>query len=326
MNKTRAIRFESYGGPEVLRMDEIILPELLDNEVRILHKAIGVNFIETYFRTGLYPATFPSGLGTEASGIVEAIGGKVSHLKPGDRVAYCQGPVGSYSERRNISAQFVVKIPDNVSFEQAASVMLKGLTVRYLFKDIHQLKKDETILFHAAAGGVGLIACQWAKHLGAKLIGTTSSKEKGEIAKSLGAWEVINYKEENISECVLHLTQGNKVPVVYDGVGKSTWEASLDCLRPRGLMVSFGNASGPVTGVNLSQLAQKGSLFVTRPVLGHYLESIEKLHTASADLFQLVGDGVIKTDHLKVYDFDDVRAAHRDLTERERVGGIVLLP
>ena len=219
-----------------------------------------------------------------------------------------------------------MKIPDNVSFESAAAVMLKGLTVYYLFKDIFPLKKEDEILFHAAAGGVGLIACQWAKHIGAKLIGTVSSDEKNKIAREHGAWEIINYKTENLPERILEITKGAKVPVVFDGVGKSTWEWSLDCLRPRGLMVSFGNASGPVTGINLATLTQKGSLFVTRPSLGHYMDTPEKLQKASDELFDLVGKGIIKTDEIKTFKLSEAAQAHNELNDRSRVGSLLLIP
>jgi NADPH:quinone reductase len=324
INKTLAIIFNQYGSPEVLRAETHLLPELKSDEVRILHKAIGVNFIDSYYRTGLYQTSLPSGLGTEAAGVVEAVGEAVGHLKIGDRVAYVQGPLGAYAERRNLAAKFVVKIPENVSFTQAASVMLKGLTVRYLFQDIHQLKKNEMVLFHAAAGGVGLIACQWARSLGAKLIGTTSSDEKAQIAKDQGAWEVINYKKEDVAEKVFELTHGLKVPVVYDGVGKSTWQSSLECLQTKGLMVSFGNASGPVTGVNLSEL-QRGSFFVTRPILGHYLDSEMTLQKAAQELFRLVAQGFINVDQVKTYALEDAREAHLHLTNRDRLGGMILL-
>lgn len=326
MNKATVVKFKEYGGPDVLHLESVELPDLLDHEVRFLHKAIGVNFIDSYYRTGLYPTTLPSGVGAEASGVVEAVGKEVTHLKIGDRVAYAQGPLGSYSTRRNLDARFVVRIPDNVSFETAASIMLKGLTVRYLFKDVYQVKKGDTFLFHAAAGGVGLIACQWAKHLGAKLIGTTSSQEKGEVAKSLGAWEIINYNEENVSNRVAELTHGEKVSVVYDSVGNSTWDDSLDSLKPKGLMVSFGNASGPVTGVNLGILAQKGSLFVTRPILGHYVHDLKTLQTASEELFELVGSGIIKAEHIRKIPLANAQLAHEDLLDRSRIGGIVLVP
>lgn len=326
MSKALSIHFSRYGGPEVLEINRVELPPLLEHEIRIVHRAIGVNFIDSYYRTGLYPASLPSGLGTEAAGVVEAVGKRVTHLKVGDRVAYAQGPLGAYADRRNVPSQFVVKIPDNVTFATAAAVMLKGLTVRYLFKDVYQLGQNETVLFHAAAGGVGLIACQWARHLGAKLIGTTSSLEKGELAKKCGAWEVINYQQEDVASRVSQLTGGLKVPVVFDGVGKATWESSLDSLAARGLMVSFGNASGAVTGVNLSLLAQKGSLFVTRPILGHYVNTQEKLQEAASELFELVGRGIIKAENLKEIPLSSASQAHQELLARDRVGGMILVP
>ncbi len=325
-NKQHIIRFHQVGGPEVLKFEELPLTAPKENEIQILHKAIGVNFVDTYYRSGLYPTTLPSGTGSEAAGVVEAVGSNVKHFKVGDRVAYAQGPLGAYADRRNVPANVVVKIPDNVSFESAAAVMLKGLTVYYLFKDIFPLKKEDEILFHAAAGGVGLIACQWAKHIGAKLIGTVSSDEKNKIAREHGAWEIINYKTENLPERILEITKGAKVPVVFDGVGKSTWEWSLDCLRPRGLMVSFGNASGPVTGINLATLTQKGSLFVTRPSLGHYMDTPEKLQKASDELFDLVGKGIIKTDEIKTFKLSEAAQAHNELNDRSRVGSLLLIP
>lgn len=292
--KTHAIKIESHGGPEVLSYREINLESLNDHDVLVRHHAIGVNFVDTYYRSGLYSIPLPSGIGSEAAGVIEAVGKKVLGFKPGDRVAYATGPQGSYAVRRIIESKFLVKIPSEISFEAAASSLLKGLTVHYLFRKIHTIRKNEKFVFHAAAGGVGLIACQWARHLGAKLIGTVSSDEKAEAARKAGAWEVINYVSDNVPQKVLELTEGDKVPVVYDGIGKSTWEISLDCLSPRGLMVSFGNASGPVTGVNLAILSQKGSLFVTRPILAHYVSTPEELTAAADELFSLMRAGHIK--------------------------------
>ncbi|MCS6944546.1 MAG: quinone oxidoreductase, partial [Sutterellaceae bacterium] len=265
--KTQAIRLEQHGGPEVMKCVEVDVPDPGPDEVRIRNYAIGLNFIDVYYRTGLYQAPLPHGLGFEAAGEVEAVGRDVKFLKAGDRVAYCQGRLGAYAQMHVMPAAMVVKLPKKISFEEAAAVMLKGLTVQYLFRQTYRLQGYETILFHAAAGGVGLIACQWARALGVKLIGTVSSPEKAALAKKHGAWATIDYTKEDFAERLKELTGGQKCPVVYDGVGKDTWEKSLDCLQPRGLMVSFGNASGPVTGVNLSILAQKGSLFVTRPTL-----------------------------------------------------------
>src|SRR5690606_39707266 len=249
---SRKVEVREHGDVGVMKVitEEVGAPA--DNEVQIVQKAIGLNFIDVYFRTGLYAQPLPHGLGCEAAGIVEAVGSRVTHLKKGDRVAYGQSPIGAYAELRNVPAVNVLKIPDFLSFDEAAAVMLKGLTVQYLFRQTYRLQGHETILFHAAAGGVGLIACQWAKALGVKLIGTVSSPEKAELARANGAWQTIDYSRENVVERVLELTGGKKVPVVYDGVGKDTWETSLDCIEPRGLMVSFGNASGPVSGVNLA--------------------------------------------------------------------------
>lgn len=326
MTMSHTIKFNSYGGPEVLRLVEEVLNPLQRGEVLIKHEAIGVNFIETYYRSGLYPTNLPSGLGTEAAGTVLAVGKEVNHLKVGDRVAYAQGPLGSYSEQRNIPARYVVKIPDGISFEEAAGVLLKGMTVQYLFRQTYKLQKGETILFHAAAGGVGLIACQWAKHLGVKLIGTVSSEEKAQLAKSKGAWEIINYSKENVPESVLKITQGKKVPVVYDGVGKDTWEASLDSLAPRGLLVSFGNASGPVTNVNLSTLAQKGSLYVTRPTLATYVDTPEKLQSTADEVFDLILKKKIHVTIDERFKLSDAPEAHKFISNRKSMGSTILIP
>jgi len=320
------IKIHQTGGPEVLNLESHELSQLQDDEVLIRHYAIGVNFIDTYYRTGLYQVPLPSGIGSEAAGVIEEIGRHVTHLKVGDRVAYATGPIGSYAEKRIIDSKFVVKIPPEVSFEQAASVLLKGLTVQYLFKSVSPLKSGEIFLFHAAAGGVGLIACQWAMHLGAKLIGTVSSDEKAELAKQSGAWETINYNQENVPEKVKKLTHGNKVSVVFDSIGKSTWEASLDCLAPKGLMVSFGNASGPVNGVSLSTLAQKGSLFVTRPILAHYVPTHEDLNLAAQDLFDLVSRKIINPEMPQRFELNNAKEAHLELANRKRTGPIILIP
>ncbi len=260
------IEFSKHGGPEVLNAVEFTPNAPAENEVQVENKAIGINYIDTYIRSGLYPPpSLPSGLGTEAAGVVSQVGSNVKHVKAGDRVVYAQSGLGAYSSVHNVAADKVALLPAAISFEQAAASFLKGLTVYYLLRKTYEIKPGEPFLFHAAAGGVGLIACQWAKALGAKLIGTVGSAEKAQRALQAGAWQVINYREENIAERVKEITGGKKLPVVYDSVGKDTWEASLDCLQRRGLMVSFGNSSGPVTGVNLGILNQKGSLFVTRP-------------------------------------------------------------
>ncbi len=324
--QAKAIRMHSTGGPEVMQLETVEVAPPAKGEVTIRQQAIGLNFIDIYFRTGLYPSTMPSGLGFEASGVVEAVGEGVSHVKVGDRVAYGQGPIGAYATRRTMPALQVVKLPSGVSFEEGAAMMLKGLTVQYLFRQTYRLQGNETILFHAAAGGVGLIACQWAKALGVKLIGTVGSLEKATLAKRHGAWETIDYTKQDIVKRVLELTDGAKVPVVYDGVGKDTWEASLDCLQPRGLMVSYGNASGPVAGVNLGILASKGSLFVTRPTLGTHVTTREKVEAASKELFGMVTSKKIRFDVERTYPLAEVARAHEDLAERRTMGSSVLLP
>src|SRR5690606_31698962 len=320
----KAIRIERNGGPEVLQWASVELPAPQEKEVTIRQKAVGLNFIDIYFRNGLYSNPLPHGLGFEASGIVEAVGSGVTHLKVGDRVAYGQSPLGAYAEARNVPADRVVRIPDGVTFEQAAAMMLKGLTCWYLLRQTYRVHEGQMILFHAGAGGVGLYACQWARALGVKLIGTVSSPEKAALAKENGAWEVIDYSHEDVVQRVLELTNGQKVPVVYDGVGKDTWERSLDCLQPRGLMVSFGNASGPVTGVNLATLASKGSLYVTRPVLGAYVPTQETMQAAADEMFELVLQGKIKPLIGQRFPLDQVAKAHEDLAGRRTTGSTVL--
>ncbi|MCA3219750.1 MAG: quinone oxidoreductase [Burkholderiales bacterium] len=324
--KTQAIRIPAHGGPEVLQLAEVEVGDPGPDDVRIRHTAIGVNFIDIYYRTGLYASPLPHGLGFEGAGVVEAVGSNVKFLKEGDRVAYPQGPLGAYSQLRVVPAATVVKLPKKITDEEGAAVMLKGLTVQYLFRQTYRLQGNETILFHAAAGGVGLIACQWAKALGVKLIGTVSSDEKAALAKAHGAWATINYAKENFVERVKDLTGGAKCPVVYDGVGKDTWEGSLDCLQPRGLMVSFGNASGAVTGVNLGILAQKGSLFVTRPTLATHIVPRKRLEESCDELFDLMLRGKIKVDIERRYPLADARQAHIDLGGRKTTGSLVLLP
>ncbi len=322
----QAIRLHETGGPEVLKLEDVEVPPPGPNDVTIAQRAIGINFIDIYYRTGLYPNPMPSGLGFEGAGVVEAVGSDVKHVKVGDRVAYGQGPLGAYATVRTMPSAQVVRLPDDISFEVGAAMMLKGLTVQYLFRQTYRLQGDETILFHAAAGGVGLIACQWARALGVKLIGTVSSPEKAALAKEHGAWETIDYSHENIAKRVLELTDGAKVPVVYDGVGKDTWEASLDSLQMRGLMVSFGNASGAVAGVNLGQLAAKGSLYVTRPTLGTYVVTRDKLEAACAELFGIVASGKVRFDVERTYPLADAARAHEDLGGRKTTGSMVLLP
>jgi len=320
----KAVQIAEHGGPEVLKMVSLEVPAPAADEVTIRHKAVGLNFIDIYFRTGLYNQALPHGLGFEASGVVEAVGSNVSRFAVGDRVAYGQSPIGAYTEMRNVPADKVVKLPDDIAFDDAAAMMLKGLTTWYLLHETYQVSEGETILFHAAAGGVGLFACQWAKALGAKLIGTTSSPEKAQLAKDHGAWEIINYTTENVPERVLELTDGKKVPVVYDSVGKDTWEISLDCLQPRGLMVSFGNASGAVTGVNIGQLAAKGSLYVTRPSLGWYVPTQERMQAAADALFERVLRGDIKVHIGQRFALEDAAKAQEALAGRQTTGATIL--
>ena len=324
--QSRAIVIERYGGPEVMRLDTVDVADPGPGEVRVLQRAVGLNFIDIYFRTGAYVAPLPHGIGMEGAGTIEAVGTGVTDLKAGDRVAYASGPLGAYSEHYLTPASRLVKLPSAISFEQGAAVMLKGLTVQYLFRQTYRLQGHETILFHAAAGGVGLIACQWARALGVKLIGTVGSADKARLAKAHGAWEIINYSTENFVERVKALTGGEKVPVVYDGVGKDTWEGSLDCLQPRGLMVSYGSASGPVTGVNLAILAQKGSLYVTRPTLATHVLSHERLLASAEELFGLMTSGAIRVAIEQRYPLAQAGQAHADLAARRTTGSCVLLP
>ncbi len=324
--KAQAILVRTHGTADVLELTEVEVADPGPDEVRIQQHAIGLNYIDIYYRTGLYPGVLPHGLGFEGAGIVDAVGSNVKFLKAGDRVAYGQSPLGAYAQVRTMPAGSVVKLPKQVSFDEGAAVMLKGLTVQYLFRQTYRLQGHETILFHAAAGGVGLIACQWAKALGVKLIGTVSSPDKAALAKKAGAWATIDYTKESFPERVLALTGGRKLPVVYDGVGKTTWEGSLDCIEPRGLMVSFGNASGAVTGVAIGILAQKGSLYVTRPTLGTYGVPRARLEASAEELFDLMIAGKIKVDIAQRYALADAAKAHRELEGRRTVGSTVLVP
>ncbi|HYB50608.1 MAG TPA: quinone oxidoreductase [Burkholderiaceae bacterium] len=324
--KTSAVQVSRHGGPEVLEVIEREVAAPAAGEVRLHNRAIGVNFIDLYYRTGLYKEALPHALGFEGAGEVEAVGPGVRDFKEGDRVAYAMGPLGAYAAVRCIAAEHLVVLPRSISFEQAAAVMLKGLTVQYLFRQTYRLQGDEIILFHAAAGGVGLIACQWARALGVRLIGTVGSPEKGRIARAHGAWQVIDYRAEDFVERVRELTGGARVPVVYDGVGKDTWEGSLDCLQPRGLMVSFGNASGPVTGVNLGILAQKGSLYVTRPTLATHIVPRTRMQESAQELFGLIDRGAIRVDVEHTYRLAQVAQAHADLAARKTTGSCVLIP
>ncbi len=322
----KAIRLTRTGGPEVLEYVDVEVGEPGPGEARVRQHAIGLNFIDVYFRTGLYPMPLPSGLGQEGAGVVEAVGEGVTHVRPGDRVAYAGRPNGAYSELRVMPADILVKLPDAIDFETAAAMMLQGLTVQYLFNGTYKLQQGQTILFHAAAGGVGLIACQWARALGVHLIGTVGSKEKGELALAHGAAHVINYNEEDIVARVLEITGGAKVPVVYDSVGKDTFIRSLDCLQPRGLMVSFGNSSGAVPPFSLNELASRGSLYITRPSLGAYAATRPELEAMAADLFQMVASGKIKIEINQRFPLADAAQAHIALESRRTTGSTILLP
>jgi len=322
-----AIRFHKTGGPEVLQWEDVPVGEPGPGEARVAHKAIGLNFIETYHRSGLYPLPLPSGLGTEAAGVVEAVGPNVTEVKAGDRVAYCNGPLGAYSEKRVMPADRLVKLPDRISFEQGASMMLQGLTVQYLLRRMLVVPKPgDTILWQAAAGGVGLIACQWAKALGVNLIGTTSSEEKAKLAREHGAAHTVIYTKEDFVARVNEITGGKKVPVAYDSVGKDTFMKTLDCVQPRGLMVLFGNSSGPVDALNTGLLAAKGSLYVTRPTLASYASKREELVASAQELFDHVLAGRIKVGPRQSYALKDAAQAHRDLEGRKTTGSTILVP
>lgn len=323
----KRIQFSQHGGPEVLTLVDFEPAAPGPQQVRVRNQAIGLNFIDTYFRSGLYaPPALPSGLGTEGAGIVDAVGEGVTRIKVGDRVAYVGGPLGAYSEVHTLPEANLVTLPENISFEQAAAVMLKGMTVQYLLRQTYDLQAGQTVLFHAAAGGVGSLACQWAKALGVKLIGTVSSPEKAARAKALGAWATIDYSCEDVAQRVLELTDGKKCPVVYDGVGQDTWLTSLDCLAPRGLMVSFGNASGAVSGVNLGILAQKGSLYVTRPTLASYANNAENTQAMADELFEMIASGKLAVDIQQRYPLAEAAKAQAELSARRTVGSTVLVP
>jgi len=323
---TRAIRIEKNGGPEVLTLAEVALKPPGENEVRVRHTAIGVNFIDIYHRTGLYKLALPSGLGMEAAGVVESVGSGVTRFRKGDRIAYASGPVGAYSEEANIAAARGVKVPEGISDENAAAILLKGLTAHYLLRQTYRVKQGDTILFHAAGGGVGMIAVQWARSLGATIIGTVGSENKVYLAQRLGCHHVIVSSRENIATRVREITGGKGVPVAYDSVGRDTFMATLDSLAPRGLFVSFGNASGPVPPFEAGMLAQKGSLFFTRPTLAHYVSTAEELDVAADELFDLVGRGVIRKAEPTRFPLSQAAEAHRALESRQTTGSLVLIP
>jgi NADPH2:quinone reductase len=322
----KAIQFHKTGGPDVLVYEDVLLSDPGAGEVRLRHTAIGVNFIDTYHREGVYPLPLPSGLGTEAAGVVEALGQGVTDFRVGDRVAYCTAAVGAYSTARNVLADKLVKLPEGIDDKVAASIMLKGLTVQYLFRQTHRLQSGETILFHAAAGGVGLIACQWARALGVTMIGTAGSAEKAALAEAHGCAHTIVYTQENFVDRVKALTAGKGVPVVYDSVGKDTFPASLDCLQPRGLFVSFGSSSGVIGAFNIGVLAQKGSLYATRPTLFTHASTPAKLRAMADELFSLVLSGKIRSEPRQTIPLREAAAAHRALESRSTTGATVLVP
>jgi NADPH2:quinone reductase len=320
-----AMRFYKPGGPDVLAWEEIEIGSPGPGEVRLRQTAVGLNYIDTYIRSGLYQVPLPSGLGTEAAGVVEEIGPNVTEVKVGDRVAYALGPLGAYADERITPADRLVVLPDGISDQQAAGMMLKGLTAQYLIQRTFKVQKESSLLFHAAAGGVGLIACQWAKSLGATVIGTVGSDEKAKIAKAHGCDRPIIYTREDFGERVIAITKGEKMPVVYDSVGKDTFMKSLGCLKPLGMMVSFGQSSGPIGPVDLGIFAQKGSLFFTRPTLNTYAAKRSDLLAMAKDLFQVVLSGAVKIEINQTYPLKDAAQAHRDLQSRKTTGSTVLI-
>jgi NADPH2:quinone reductase len=324
--KTNAIRVYKQGGPEEMKWETVDLPTIKEGEALIKHTAIGLNYIDTYHRSGLYPMPVPLTLGLEGAGIVEEIGENVNDLKAGDKVAYASPPIGSYAEEKVMPADRLVKIPDNISNEVAAAIMLKGMTVEYLVRRTYNVKAGQTVLFHAAAGGVGLIACQWLKAIGATTIGTVGSEEKAALAKANGCDHTILYRKENFVDKVKEITNGKGVPVVYDGIGKDTFVQGFDCLSPFGLMVIFGNASGNAPPIDTGLLAAKGSLFLTRPTLMTYNAKREALVDSAQQLFNMVGGGKINISINARYDLKDAAQAHKDLESRKTTGSTLLMP
>jgi NADPH2:quinone reductase len=327
MQQAQAIRFQRIGGPEVLNLEQVVVGAPQAGHVLVRHTAIGLNYIDTYHRSGLYPIqTFPSGIGLEAAGVVERVGDGVTDIKEGDRVAYGTGPIGAYSQLRVMPADKLVKIPDGVDDKTAAAMMLKGLTAQYLLRRTYKVQKGDNILIHAASGGVGMILSQWAKHLGANVIGTVGSPQKATVAKAHGCDHTILYRIENFAARVKDFTKGKGVAVVYDGVGKDTFMGSLDCLSRLGMMVSYGNASGTVPPFDIGILNQKGSLFLTRPSLMGYAATREELVSMAAELFDLVKSGAVKIEINQTYKLRDAAQAHRDLESRKTTGCTVILP
>ncbi len=322
----KAVKIKKNGGPEVLELNKINLEKPNNDEVLIEHVAIGLNYIDTYHRSGLYPLKLPSGIGLEASGIIKEVGPNVKEFSVGDKVAYAAVPLGAYSSHRIYPTKNLVKVPDNIDLKLAATLMTKGLTTYYLLYKTYDVKAGETILFHAAAGGVGQIFCQWAKSLGANVIGTVGSDEKIELAKKNGCHEVINYSKDDFSKKVMEITNGKGVPVVYDGVGKSTFEKSLNCLAIRGMMISFGNASGALSPIDVPKLLQPKGLFFVRPSMGQYLSTREELNEASKIMFKKINSGEVKVEIFKEYNLEDVNQAHIDLENRKIIGPSIIVP
>lgn len=322
---TRAIRFYETGGPEVLKLETVTLGEPGPGQARVRHSHIAVNFIDIYFRTGFYPLDLPNGIGSDAVGVVEAVGPGVEDVKPGDRVGYLLGPQGAYAEARIMPADVLIPIPEGVSDSTAATIIMKGMTAQYLFRQVYPLKAGDTFLYHAAAGGVGLIACQWARALGATMIGTVSTDEKAEVARANGCAHVIVTSRENIAERVREITDGKGVPVVYDSVGKDTLMASLDSLQPRGALVSNGTSSGPVV-IDSTLLAVKGSLWMTRPAMVHYAAPRDKMLEMANEVFDMVLSGKIVSEPSQVFALEDAAQAHIALESRKTTGATVLIP
>jgi len=322
----KAIRIYEHGGPEVMKWEDVTVPDPAAGEARIKQIAVGLNYIDTYQRSGLYKLNLPSPLGMEGAGVVEAVGSEVTNVKPGDRVAYCMGAPGGYAEVRNVAADRLVVLPAGVTEKQAAAMMLKGMTAQYLLRRTFKVQPGQTVLFHAAAGGVGLIACQWLKALGATVIGTVGSEEKAALARAHGCDHPINYNKEDFVARVKEITKGAGVPVVYDSVGKDTFMKSLDCLQPLGLVALFGQSSGPVAPLDLGLLAGKGSLYVTRPTLATYGAKRSDLEMMANELFDVVKSGKVKIEINKEYALKDAIQAHKDLEARKTTGSTVLLP
>jgi len=322
----KAVTISKTGGPEVLELKEINLGKPGPDEVLIEHVAIGLNYIDTYHRSGLYPIQLPSGIGAEASGIIKEVGSNVKDFKVDDKISYAGIPLGAYSSHRIYPTKNLVKVPQNIDLEIAATLMTKGLTTFYLLHKTYLASPGETVLFHAAAGGVGQIFCQWAKSIGVKIIGTVGNDEKVELAKKNGCDEVINYSKEDFAKKVMKLTDGKGLPVVYDGVGKSTFEKSLECLKTRGTMVSFGNASGSLEPIDVTKMLQPKGLFFVRPSMGQYLSTKEELNEASKMLFEKISSGKVEIEIFKKYKLDDVQQAHIDLESRKIVGPAVIVP